>query len=322
VPELSTSVNQSISSLTSTAAYTLSSFNNFILKYDTFSTSVSSYIGQIPLLSTTVSTLVGQALTTSTSISTLTSSVTAAIFTTVAFTTFSTVTFFNFSTGVSTIDGRQQSTLNVISTIDAQQTSSINTVSTLAGEAISTVNTVSTLTGQQTSSINAQSTINGNQAISITNLTTSTATLQYGARPYQVFNGVYADTDFGSGGSINKSSTIMRLQAGLDADGAGAVGDSNSVSLLSNATNTATARLPLYLTTTGSNIPVYPAAANQILRFAHAGAPGSNSSIIINLYDGTAANDAIEMQAGEVITLVYNSGSASNPTSYYYFPSL
>ncbi len=222
---------------------------------------------------------------------------------------------------ISTIDGQQQSTLNVISTIDGQQTSTINTISTLAGQATSTVNVVSTIAGQVASTVNVLSTLDATQTSNIANLAASTTILQYGARGLQAFNGPYSNADWYDGTNANKTSTIMNFQAGLNASGSGVIGTSNSVSLINNNT-ASTTMLPLLIGVSGQSIPAYPASANQVLRFAHAGAPGSNSSIIINLVTGGGPSNAIEMNAGEVITMVYAGGGNTNPANYYYFPTL
>jgi hypothetical protein len=345
VPEISTSINQLISSsianipaISTAAGFAVSTANTVQSNFSTFAERQSTFNGNLAVVSTTVSTLINENLNTSTSISTLTSSVTAAITAAIGgaalstafylpLTGFSTVYGRNFSTinstlnYISTIDAQQASTINVISTIDGQQASTINTISTLAGQAISTVNVVSTIAGQSASTVNAQSTINGEQTSNISNLAASTTILQYGARPAQAFNGVYTDADWSDGTDSRKTSTIINFQAGLTASGSGVIGTSNSVSLINN-TNTSTTMFPLMIGVSGQGIPAYPASANQILRFAHSGAPGSNSSIIINLTTGGTASDAIEMNAGEVITLVYAGGGNTDPANYYYFPTL
>ena len=337
LPEISTSINQLISTSVSTisvvstaAGAATSSLNTFLSNYSTFSTNQSTVNGQLAVVSTTVSTLISDNVNTSTSISTLTSTVIAIATSALGYSLFST-SFFGpvspLNPGFSTVYGSNFSTINstlgYISTIDSQQQSTINTVSTLAGQSASTVNVVSTLAGQSASTVNAQSTLNGEQAITLSNVQISTQVVQSGARPLQVFNGVYTDADWYNGTNAGKTSTIMRFQAGLTADGTGSVGGSNSVSLINNTT-ASTTMLPLLLGVSGSNIPAYPASANQILRFAHSGVPGTNSSIIINLLTGNSDTSAIEMNAGEVLTMVYagGEGGITTPGNYYYFPTL
>lgn len=349
IPELSTNVSfldtaftffstTVVPNISSTAGETLSSFTIFADNFSTFSTLISTTIGKFPDVSTSVSTitslfeqnstivstLVGQGIGTSNSISTLTSTTNAALAGSIGGAALSTA-FYLPLTGFSTVYGSNFSTINstirAVSTIDGQQTSTLNIVSTINGQQTSTINNVSTLTGQSASTLNAQSTLNGEQAITLSNVQISTQVLQYGARPLQAFNGVYTDASWGSGSNSKQTSTIMNLQAGLTAAGSGSVGDSNSVSLINNTT-VSTTMLPLFIGVSGQGIPTYPASANQILRFAHSGAPGSNSSIIINLTTGGTASDAIEMNAGEVVTLVYAGGSATDPANYYYFPTL
>lgn len=335
IPELSTNVSvldaaftyfstTVVPAISTTTGQTLSSFTVFSDNFSTFSTLISTTIGKFPDVSTSVSTLtslfeqnstivstlVGQGVGTSTSISTLTSSVNAAIAGSIGGAALSTA-FYLPLTGFSTIYGSNFSTIN----------STLHYISTIDGQQASTINNVSTLAGQSASTVNAQSTLNGEQAITLSNVQISTQVLQYGARPLQAFNGVYTDSTWGSGADSRETSTIMRLQAGLDASGSGTVGSSNSVSLINNTT-ASTTMLPLFIGVSGQNIPTYPASSNQILRFAHSGAPGSNSSILINLTTGGAASDAVEMNAGEVITLVYAGGGATDPANYYYFPTL
>lgn len=316
VNTISTSVSQFVSSFTTLAA-DFSSLSTFISTAigegadgPAISTSISTINSLVAQNSTNINSLIVEALSASTSISTLTSSVIATFASAIGFNEFST-SFFLPVTGFSTVFGNNfssiNSTINSISTVNAQQTSSINTISTLAG--------------QNTSSLNVQSTLSGEQGVTLSNVQISTQVVQFGARPLQAFNGPFTDADWGSGENSRGTSTIMRLQAGLTASGSGTVGSSNSVTLINNTT-VSTTMFPLFINSEGQNIPTYPASANQILRFAHSGAPGSNSSIIINLTTGGDASDAIEVNAGEVITMVFNGGDSTVPTDYFYFPSL
>ena len=94
------------------------------------------------------------------------------------------------------------------------------------------------------------------------------------------------------------------------------------IPVLINNTTISTVRLPLWLNATAQNVPIYPNQVTDIMRFIHVGQFGVNSTIILNLSNNNSIYDAIEISAGETITLIWNGGNVYNGTSYYYTTSL
>jgi hypothetical protein len=226
-----------------------------------------------------------------------------------------------------TVQQNQISSLQAFSTV---QVSTFNQMvfgmSTTLSSAVST-NTVQTtaITNLQTfSTTQAAANIIYNSASTVGGLVfISTTLLNYGQRRGQTFYGPFFEP---------ASSSVPRwgLDNGTSAQGTSTIMAGNlmrGVTLLNN-TSTQDVTLPLYMNIATNGYTgvdnMVPSTTMDVMRFAHVGVPGSNSSITINLVSSGTATAAITLSAGECVTMIYKlaATSQSSPSSYYYLPSL
>jgi hypothetical protein len=288
-----TSINTRLDGLsTYVSSLQLETVSTGVQALQTFSTAQTSantrYDGVSTTLSTAVSTNTAQ---------------TAAISTLQAFSTFQVSTFNQTMFGVST-------TLStVVSTNTAQNTS------------ITALQSFSSAQAVQNVIYNSASTSGGI-------VFASTPLFNYGQRRGQAYYGPWVEFGSGSqsfpkwgnpdGTSAGGTSTIM-------------IGDIMRGVTLINNQSTQDVTLPLYMGIAANGyagtVNMVPSTFSDIMRFAHVGIPGSNSSITINLVSSGSATAAITLSAGEVVTMLYKGGTgslggASSTSNYYYIPSL
>lgn len=234
-----------------------------------------------------------------------------------------------FSTNQNTSNLRYDNVSTAVTSLQTFSTIQVSTFNQMVyGMSTTLSSAVSTNSAQATAITNLQTFSTAQTASNAlfplaANVNYSTNLLNYGQRRGQTYYGPWYEFNSSNqprwgnpdGTSAQGTSTLM-------------TGDKMAGVSLINNTSTQDMVLPLYMgiTTNGyaSVNNLVPSTVFDVMRFAHIGIPGTNSSITINLVSSGSATAAVTLSAGEVVTMIYKGGigGPSSASNYYYLTSL